>query len=156
MTTMNNGNISFDTKNENNTSFNMCNTINNCNSCGVNSNLMNINNQGIKKVLTDLDHNLEELLKSVKNDQDKEKNTSKTLYYTKNYSIYKKVFEEAMKLFPEYSKIFQKILNGFNEIIHNMLNENKIAKEKTENYEMMMTSKINIKNLFKHRIFKSK
>lgn len=120
----NNSNISFENKQS---ESNLFQNIQTCN-CQNNSNLT--------RALKDLENNLEELLKV--NLGGSSSNLISNKDKTKTYYIYKKVFEEMNKLLPEYSKVYNKILNGFNDVISNTLNE---LKNNKENYEPLLLSK---------------
>ncbi len=108
--------------------------INNTNTCGCEK-----SNKNIMKHILDMELNLEELIRNVKEDPNK----SESFNITRKFSIYKKIFEDVANLFPEYSKIYYKISNGFNGVFNDLMNESRVYKEKSENYEMLTSSKYN-------------
>ena len=86
--------------------------------------------------------NLDELLRNIKEDSNK----TESLNITRKFNIYKKIFEDVGNQYPDQSKIFYRILNGFNSVFNDLMNESRVYKEKSENYEMLTQStKLNLK-----------
>ena len=94
-------------------------------------------NKNIMKSIIEIELNLDEHLRSIKEDPNK----LESLNITRKFNIYKKIFEDLANLYPENSKIYYRILNGFNGVLNDIMNESRIFKEKSENYEVLTHSK---------------
>jgi hypothetical protein len=89
------------------------------------------------KSIIEIELNLDDHLKSIKEDPNK----LESLNITRKFNIYKKIFEDVANLYPEHSKIYYRILNGFNGVFNDLMNESRIFKEKSENHEILTQSK---------------
>jgi hypothetical protein len=76
--------------------------------------------------------------------EDDEKDKNKILYFNKVYSVYKKIVEDYISAFPEFSNVFKKIVDDFSEIVYGLINEAKMYKEKSDNSEILFSSKFPI------------
>lgn len=104
-----------------------------------NRNLINDNNQ--LKNISEIENSLDHFISLSKNENLNENN--KSLTNVKHYKGYKKFFKEIIKNYhSDHGAVFDKILQGFEDVINNLIAECKLSKEKSENYEILLNSKI--------------
>ena len=97
------------------------------------------NCNGIKKQASECEKNLDDMLKTLK------QNDNSSIL-----KINKKILEDISKIQPEFTKLVFKLVNGYNEVFQG--NEYKQLKEKSDSYDVLINSKL----ISNHRIFSSK